>query len=257
MTQSPATGPQPLAAPAAQQHGSPQPADDDSAAHSEHRLVTEHLGLARAMARRFVGRGADNEDLFQVAYLGLVTAARRYDPKQGSFSAFAAPTVRGELKKYFRDKGWMVRPPRWIQELQADIRTAEGAHLQQFGEHPSDRQLALALGCDIARIREARGARGCFAPTSFDLPMPGSDKAIRDSWSVEEAGFQRVEDVLSLAPACRDLDTGDRNLLRMRFVEERTQQDIADELGISQMQVSRRLSGLLARLRDAVTPDAA
>lgn len=213
--------------------------------------------MARAIAHRFTGRGPERDDLLQVAYLGLVKAAQRYDPSQGGFSSFAAPTVRGELKRHFRDRGWMVRPPRWIQELQVEIRTVTDTHVQEFGDPPSDQLVADTLATPIARIREARGARGCYTPRSFDAPAQDSGRSIGETITVTEDGYELVDDLASLSPACHELDSADRELLRMRFFEERTQQDIADELGISQMQVSRRLSRLLAHLREQMPLDAA
>lgn len=235
----------------------PPTSDSDASVASEHQIVTDHLGLARAIATRFTGRGPDRDDLFQVAYLGLVKAARRYDPHQGSFSSFAAPTVLGELKRYFRDRCWTVRPPRWVQELQIEIGPIIDAHLQEHGTSPSDEQIAAHLDTSVERVREARAARGCFTPRSFDTPVHESGRPLYETVPVAEDGYELVEDVTSLIPAYRGLDDDDRALLHMRFVEERTQQSIADELGISQMQVSRRLSRLLERLRSALLPGAA
>lgn len=225
---------------------------------SEHHLVTEHLGLARAIAERFTGRGPEKDDLQQVAYLGLVKAARRYDPGQGSFTTFAVPTVTGELKRHFRDRGWMVRPPRWVQELQADVREIVETYEQRFGTSPDDAEIAARLDTSPRRVREARGARGCFAPRSIDAPTQEWGPPVHETVATVDPGYGAIDDRLTLAPAYRKLTDDDRALLSMRFIDERTQQDIADELGVSQMQVSRRLSRIMSQLRSTLLrPDAA
>lgn len=227
----------------------------DERADLENTIVTEHLSMARSLANRFAGRGPERDDLYQVAYLGLVKAARRYDPDKGSFASFAAPTVLGELKRHFRDRGWMVRPPRWVQELQVEIRRITEDRLQAHSDPPSDEELARLLDTDVGRIREARGARGCFAPRSIDTAPSEAARPLAESLAVEDRSFELAEDLASLGPACRRLDEADRRLLCLRFVEDRTQQDIADELGISQMQVSRRLRQIFDRLRDTLLGD--
>lgn len=229
-----------------------RPSDDP-----RHRVILDHLALARAMAGRYAGRGVDRDDLTQVAYLGLVKAARRYDPERGGFAAFAAPTVTGELKRHFRDAGWMVRPPRWIQELQVEIRELIDQSLQESGAMLDDRGIAARLKIEVGRVREARGARGCFAPHSLDAPTLGVERPPHESLADLEDAFECLADRASLGAACRRLCAEDQLLLRLRFVDERSQQSIADELGFSQMQVSRRLKRILAELRSAVLADAA
>ncbi|MGC5627558.1 sigma-70 family RNA polymerase sigma factor [Georgenia sp. Z1344] len=221
--------------------------------------MLEHLGLARALARRFRGRGPEPEDLEQVAYLGLVKAVRGFDAGRGSLAAYATATILGELKRHFRDGGWMVRPPRPVQELQIEIRGVVDEHLQRHASPPSDAELARSLGHDVHAVREARAAVGCFAPQSIDAaPGPGTRPIGEDLPAADDGAFERVEELASLAPLRGRLTGSDRVLLRMRFVEEHTQQEIADVLGVSQMQVSRRLGRVLATLRLAAgTPAAA
>lgn len=215
--------------------------------------VTAHLGLARSLARRFRGRGPETEDLEQVACLGLVKAVRSFDAGRGSLPAYATATILGELKRYFRDGGWMVRPPRHVQELQGQVRHAVEEHLQRYGSPPSDSELAERLNEDLADVREARGAVGCYAPRSIDVGIGADARPLREELPAEDDGaFERVDELASLASLRRTLSDADRALLRMRFFEERTQQHIADELGISQMQVSRRLTKLLTHLRDTI-----
>lgn len=218
----------------------------------ENDVVSRHLGLARGLAHRFAGRGPEQDDLEQVAYLGLVKAVRRYEPGKGAFTAYATPTILGELKRYFRDRGWMVRPPRWIQELQAEIRVETVA--RPDSRDVSDLDLARRLKTDRSRVREARAASGCYSPRSIDAPSPGSTRPMAETLTVDGDEFKLVEELASLAPACRMLSEEDRELLRLRFFEDLTQQEIADRVGISQMQVSRRLKRVLDTLREQLAP---
>lgn len=210
------------------------------------RLVESHTGLADRLARRFARRGVEVDDLRQVACLALVKSARAFDPRQGAYSPYAAATIRGDLKKYFRDHAWTVRPPRRIQELQARIRAVD-PH-RRYGA----RRLAADLGEDAADVTEALAARGCFQPDSLDRRVRPDDEgamAAVDLMPVEDEGFEHVEDRLTLRSLCGDLDDEDRELIRLRFVDDLTQQQIADRLGVSQMQISRRLRRVIGDLR--------
>lgn len=211
-------------------------------------LIEDHLGLARRLARRYRDRGVEQDDLVQVARLALVKAAAGYDVSRGSFVPFAATTIRGELKRYFRDRAWVVRPPRRIQDLQAAL-TAQH-DLDARADDPE--HLARSVGAEVSDVREAMAARGCYACDSIDA-AEAAGHPFRD----EEGGFVAVENRMVLDQLWRDLGRDERRLLRWRFFDELTQQQIADRLGISQMQVSRRLSSLLARLRASVDQAAA
>lgn len=217
------------------------PATDDSG------LVETHLGLADHLAGRYCGRGVDRDDLVQVARLALVRCAQTFDSAQGAFAPFATATIRGELKKYFRDLAWSVRPPRRVQELQAAVRA-------DLAEHPeaSDDDLAARLKVGRDDVQEARGASGCFAPDSLDRTVPGTTLRLVDSLGAEDPDLEQVELWQTFRSLNRDLTDDERTLLHLRFVQEHSQQEIADRLGISQMQVSRRLRRLLDHLRSAV-----
>lgn len=207
-----------------------------------HTLVEDHLDLAVRIARRYSGRGVEREDLEQVARLALVKAAHHYDPDRGPFGPFAATTVRGEVKRYFRDLAWGVRPPRRVQELQARM-SAEPA---PDGRDEDPWTMARRLGEPVADVREAMAARGCFSCDSIDAAEDGGH------WfGLEDERFETIEQRETFRALCVGLSDDDRRLLAWRFVEELTQQQIADRLGISQMQVSRRLSRLLEGLRSA------
>ena len=218
------------------------------------RIVLDHLGLAEAMARRVSrggGAGGDWADLRQVAYVGLVKAARRFAPERGdSFAAFAVPTITGELKRHLRDLGWMVRPPRSVQELHRRSGVVAEELSQELGRHPSDREIALRLGVDAADVADARSAGH---PLSLDETVgTGGDGGVRlgETLGGDDENLAAIDRRHGLATALAELEDGQRELLRMRFVEEMTQQQIAEALGTTQMQVSRLQRRILAQLAD-------
>lgn len=225
----------------------------DATTHDQHLLILDHLPLAARLARSYRGRGVDADDLEQVARLALVKAAAGFDEDRGAFAAFATATIRGELKRHFRDRAWGVRPPRRVQELQARL-GAEHDGTDITTAHIS--QLADRLGVAASDLTEAAAARGCYSPDSIDAAVEaGHEMGGLDS------RLDLVDDWVTFTRLCRDLPRQDRQLLQWRFVDDMTQQEIAHELGISQMQVSRRIAALLARLRAAAdgttTPQAA
>lgn len=222
-------------------------------------LVLAHVGVATAIARR-LGRGSrDLRDLEQVAYVGLLKAARRFDPHRGdAFVSYAVPTISGEIKRYLRDCGWVVRPPREIQELRGRLTSELPRLAQALGREPSSRDLATALGQDLRSVQEALDAHHSMRPLSLDTP-PGDEGAptVADLVGDVDPGTARAEDVVSLAAACSALDARERRIVYLRFFEERSQQEIGAELGVSQMQVSRLLRRIFAVLREELTGDAA
>jgi len=213
------------------------PVDHDRV-HDEE-LVLEHLGLATALARRFSGRGVDMDDLEQVARLALVKAARRYDPSQGPFPPFATATIQGELKRHFRDRAWMVRPPRRLQEIQAMIVAEQLPEVTAANAT----ELAERLGVEPQELKDAAAARGCFHTDPMD------DLRTRREFAQTDDNLDMVVEWTTVSGPLRELDRPARQLLHWRFVDGLTQQVIADRLGISQMQVSRRISKVLDTLR--------
>jgi len=213
------------------------PVDHDRV-HDEE-LVLEHLGLATALARRFSGRGVDMDDLEQVARLALVKAARRYDPGQGPFPPFATATIQGELKRHFRDRAWMVRPPRRLQEIQAMIVAEQLPEVTAANAT----ELAERLGVEPQELKDAAAARGCFHTDPMD------DLRTRREFAQTDDNLDMVVEWTTVSGPLRELDRPARQLLHWRFVDGLTQQVIADRLGISQMQVSRRISKVLDTLR--------
>lgn len=218
-------------------------------------IVVLNMPVARSVAARFRGRGLDEQDLEQVAFLALTRAARAFDPAQGhGFLAFAVPTIRGELKKHFRDNGWTVRPPRRVQELQGRIRPAREHLAQELGREPQDEELADRLVEPADAVRAAQRAEGCFTPSSLDQPV---DEEASTPLGEVLPGDTREKDAaearLVLAPAIGHLGERAREILRLRFFEDRTQREIADEIGVTQMHVSRLISGILTDLREDIT----
>lgn len=213
--------------------------------------VVLNMEVARSLAAPYAGRGIDSEDLEQVAYAALTRAARDFDLKQADeFLAYAVPTVRGEVKKYFRDCGWAVRPPRRIQELQSAVAGARSRLQQSTGREPSAQEIADELGESRASVEEAMSADGCFTPTSLDRPVAEGTQTLGDLLADDESGFAAAEARLMLRSALRRLAKRDRLILQLRFYEGLTQQEIGEVIGVTQMQVSRLLSRILAQLRE-------
>jgi RNA polymerase sigma-B factor len=221
----------------------------------EDRVVELNMQIAVDVARRYRSRGIAIEDLEQVAYLGLVKAARGFDPERPSdFLSYAVPTIRGEVRRYFRDHGWTVRPPRTVQQAQARITAVESDLCQELGRAPRPSEIAERLELDLDLVVEALGANGCFSPTSLDATTADGDGGIGDRLGDEDASFDGAEARVALKPLLAHLDSRERIMLEMRFFRGATQAEIGAALGITQMQVSRLLSALLARLRDDLGP---
>ena len=214
-------------------------------------LVLVNLGVADAVVSRYRSRGIPTEDLRQVAYMALVKAAQNFDSARGyDFLSYTVPTIRGEIRRYFRDHGWMVRPPRRVQDLQPRVATASAELARDTGGVPTPAQIAAHLGEAESDVREALGGEGCFTPASLDHPVGDDGTAsLGDLLPDEERGSTAAEARVMLAPAVRQLVARDRRILRLRFIEGLTQQEIAEDIGVTQMQVSRLLSRIYADLR--------
>ena len=217
-------------------------------------VVRINMEVARSVANRFLNRGIEEDDLLQVAYVALTRAARGFDPgRHDEFLSYAVPCIRGELKKHFRDRGWTVRPPRRIQETQARVAASDAELCQRLGRSPRPSEYAEHLDVAVDDVIEALSADGCFTPTSLDRPMTDADGSgyatIGDLLGEEDADRMAAEARTTLAPVVRRLKERDRRILYLRFFEDRTQQEIAGEIGVTQMQVSRLLSRILRDLR--------
>lgn len=228
---------------------------DRAALHEE--IICLHLPVARSVAGRYRNRGVALEDLEQIACTGLVLAVQRFDPAVGqSFLSYALPTIQGMLKRHFRDHGWVIRPPRRIQQLQSQITSCREELVQTLGRAPRADEVADHLGVDLDDVIEALAARGCFTPVSLDRPIGiagnGPDTA-GDLLTALDEPLNAAEARVMLMPVIRRLAERDRRILAMRFFEQRTQQDIGEELGVSQIQVSRLLTRILRDLRKMLT----
>jgi RNA polymerase sigma-B factor len=216
-------------------------------------LIRLNMPLARDLSRRFRNRGIADEDLEQVAYVGLVKAVKGFHADRGhEFVSFAVPTIRGEIRRHFRDLGWTVRPPRSIQETQQKIAGCETELYQQLGRAPRPSEIASHLGLDLDQVVDALGAQGCFAPASLDAPASGDDGDETTGQRLGELdpGFDLAEARAMLAPLLSRLSRREQLIVEMRFFRGCTQAEIGEEIGVSQMHVSRLLSRLVARLRD-------
>ena len=213
-------------------------------------LAKEFLPLAEYFARRFSGRGEPVDDLTQTASLGLLNAIDRFDPERGvPFSTYAAATIVGELKRHFRDRGWALRVPRNVQETAILVNRTVSTLWQDLGRAPTVAEIASSADITEDDVLQALDALQAYTTDSLDAPTGDSSSSAVESIGGEDRSFQLSEDWLSLAPALRDLPERERMILYLRFFEGKTQTEIAEEMGISQMHVSRLVSQSLEKLR--------
>ena len=224
----------------------------------QEQLIRSHMDVAACIASRYESRGISSEDLQQVAYLALTKAARRYDPCAGhSFMAFAVPTIRGEVRRYFRDHGWTVRPPRRVQELQYRLWTSQTHLEQELGRPPTPNELALDLDAPLDDVLEAMDVQHCFTPTSLDQPVEAAESDATSLGALlasPETPYATVEARTVLSPALEQLAERDRLILQMRFFEGLNQSEIGARIGVSQIQVSRLLMRIYRDLRTQLGP---
>lgn len=234
------------------------PADDPRRDDVRDRLVRLHLPLVEHLARRFRNRGEPHDDLVQVATIGLIKAVDRYDPDRGvEFSTYATPTIVGEIKRWFRDKGWAVRVPRRLQELRLAIGTASAALTQDLGRSPTVAELAEKVGASEDEILEGLESAAAYSTLSLDAPDSLEQEApsVLDSLGGEDEALEGVENREALKPLLSRLSDRERRILLLRFFAGMTQSQIATEIGISQMHVSRLLARTLAKLRAGMLED--
>jgi RNA polymerase sigma-B factor len=222
-------------------------------------LAERHLPLADSIALRYRHTSEPIDDLIQVARLGLIKAARRWEPDRGlAFSTFAVPTILGELRRHFRDSTWAVRPPRELQELGVALPRIRETLSQELRREPSARDIADHLELPVEHVLEAIMARDGYKPDSLDAPVAADHPsgAAEQDWLVDErANYAESDARILLSQLGADLDDRERELLRLRFQEDLTQREIGDRLGCSQMHVSRMLRTVMERLTaDALLP---
>jgi RNA polymerase sigma-B factor len=223
-------------------------------------VIEAWLPLAEHVGRRYAGKGEPLQDLVQTATVGLIKAIDRYDPSYGSgFAAFAVPTIVGELKRYFRDQTWDVHVPRHLQELRIAVARSTDQLAQQLGHLPTPAEVADALQVPEHEVREGIAVAGAYSTTSLDVPARdhagGAGPLLSELLGQEDDALARAELRLAAAPAVAALPERDRRILHLRFFGNQTQEQIAEQLGISQMHVSRLLSRTLATLRDTLRDD--
>ncbi|MGW4230450.1 SigB/SigF/SigG family RNA polymerase sigma factor [Streptomyces sp. NPDC004980] len=225
-------------------------------------LIEMNLSLVRFAAGRFRNRGSgDMEDIVQVGTIGLIKAIDRFDlSREVEFTSFAVPYIVGEIKRFFRDTTWSVHVPRRLQELRVDIAKAKESLAAGLDRDPTVHELAEHLGLDDGEITEGIVAANGYTAGSLDMPTDTADQAGRamggrtfaDVLGEPDPAMETVENLHTLAPLLDDLDDRERRIIEMRFGQEMTQAQIGEELGISQMHVSRLLSRLLRKLRSGM-----
>ncbi len=222
-------------------------------------IVRRYSGLVKWIASRYAGRAVETDELQAVGYYGLMLAIHRFDPDRGfDFAGFAKPTVQGEIRRYFRDKRRWIRLPRRLQETKAVLRGASDTLTHELGRAPTVNELAEELAVSPELVLEAMTADDTFAPVSLDAPA-GLDEdgtyTVADSLGFEDTRFALFEDCATVGPLIAALPERDRRILHLRFVEEKTQSEIGQEIGISQMHVSRLISRILVQLRTGMVAD--
>lgn len=232
-------------------------AADSEAEKLQHRerLVEQFIGLVEFLARRFKNRGEPLEDLVQVGTIGLLKAIDRFDlDREVEFSTYATPTIVGELKRHFRDKGWAVRVPRRLQELHLELTKVVGHLGHDLGRSPTVAEIAKAASITEEEVLEGLEIAQAYNFTSLDAPLDtddGGSTSFADQLGEDDEHLENLEYRASLAPEMAKLPERDRTILYLRFFKGLTQSEIADRLGISQMHVSRLLNRTLTQLREA------
>jgi RNA polymerase sigma-B factor len=212
------------------------------------------LPLARSLARRYVGKGEPLDDLEQVASLGLLKAIDRFDVSRDvRFATFAVPTIAGELKRHFRDRGWMLRVPREIQELSARVTRCRESLTRDLGRSPTVDEVATALGAGVEAVLEALRAADSYRMLSLDEPLAEGAGAL-EAIGGDDAGYELAEQRELLRRGLDELGAREREIVRLRYYEGLTQREIARAVGVSQMHVSRLIRRSIDTMRDSIEP---
>lgn len=229
--------------------------DEDSQAAARDALVHLHLPLVEHCAKRFRNRGEPYDDLVQVGTIGLIKSVDRFDLDRGvEFSTYATPTIIGEIKRYFRDKGWAIRVPRRLQELRLQIGPTSADLTQRLGRSPTARELAERIGVSVEEILEGLESSHAYSTLSLDAGDTSADHdrrspSVLDLIGVEDASLEYVDIRESIKPLIKGLGPREKKILMLRFFKNLTQAQIAEEIGVSQMHVSRLLNRTLEQLR--------
>lgn len=230
------------------------PEDAPERAELRSQAIEDNIGFATRLARRFRDRGEPLDDLTQVAFVGLVNAVDGYDPTRGcEFAGYATPTIVGEIRRYFRDKGWRIKVPRRLQERRLQVNRAKNELSQQLGASPTVADIAKHLQLEEDEVLEAIEVSRLYSPMSLSAPAgPDTDLDLADPIGEEDPGLEAVENRESVMPLLASLPQREQRILTMRFFGNMTQSQIAAELGISQMHVSRLLAQTLQQLRTSL-----
>ena len=216
-------------------------------------VIVINIPVARTLAARYRNRGQSQDELEQVACLALTRAVQSFDPELGDdLLVFAVPTILGELKRHFRSASWVVRPPRRVQEIRPRITAMEAELTQELGRPPTVEEIAAAVEAPVAEVEEAMACGDLAHASSLDEPVSETGSSLAELLPTADPGFAHSEAVDLLGPACRNLKARDRWILQMRFYDQLTQQQIADRLGVTQVQVSRLLQRIFTDLRRSV-----
>lgn len=221
-------------------------------------VIEAFLPLAQHLANRFGGRGEPIEDLVQTATVGLIKAVDKFDPERGTeFAAYAIPTIIGEIKRHFRDRTWDIRVPRRLQELRLSISEATSNLLQDLGRSPTIADIAEHLGLSEEEVLEGLEGARAYNAVSLSAPATDGDRAteLGDLIGAEDNEFELAELRVALGPAMAALDEREQRILTLRFYGNMTQSQIAEQVGVSQMHVSRLLTRALVKLRGQLTED--
>lgn len=224
-------------------------------------LVLAHLNLARFLASKFKNRGESLDDLVQVATIGLIKAIDRFDISRGlEFTTFATPTIMGEIKRHFRDKGWSVRVPRRLQELSAKVTQVSDKLTEKLQRSPSVDEIAQSLGVSVDEVLEAMESAHAYSSVSLDVPQGDDDdgtqsSTVIDKYALVDEDLESSDDRIVLEQAIKDFSEREQQIIRMRFLEGFTQVEIAQKLQISQVQVSRLLRKTLQKFQEKLDPN--
>lgn len=224
---------------------------EDPAAYSDE-LVRRHADLAASIARRYRGKGVDEDDLLQVANMALLKAIQRYDASIGTIRPYAAATISGELKRLLRDKGWSVRVPRSLQERSLEVAKTSERLAQTLNRPPEVSEVAKQLNISEEEVMEAMDARQAYASSSIDKPTDTTGVTLLERLETDDVQLLLADDRVMVEEAISKLPERQQRILDLRFNEDMTQTEIAEELGISQMHVSRLLAGALKSLEKSI-----
>ena len=223
------------------------------------KLVMSHMNLVRFLANKFKNRGEPLDDLIQVGYLGLLKAIDRFDPSRGlEFTTYATPTIMGEIKRHFRDKGWSVRVPRRLQELSAKVNLATDALTTELQRSPKIEEIAEYLDATVDEVLEAMESSSAY----ISVPLEGTGSndnddapSVLDRYATEDSALNFTDDRLVIEEALKGFSPREREVIDLRFLQGMTQIEIAEQLGISQVQVSRLLRRTLKKIQDKIDPE--